>query len=99
MYSAAERGDVLGIANALARGANASWQNPDENSRTALHVCALLRPGENKDDWKAIECAELLLQNGAKMDIRDKDSHAVLDVALIGNADLDMIEYLTSKSS
>mmetsp|Transcript_24891 Transcript_24891/g.61225 ORF Transcript_24891/g.61225 Transcript_24891/m.61225 type:complete len:850 (-) Transcript_24891:1812-4361(-) len=99
MFAAAKGGDVLGIANALARGANASWQNPDENGRTGLHVCALLKAGENKDDWKAIECAELLLQNGAKMDIRDKDSHAVLDIAMIKSADLDMIEYLTSKSS
>jgi hypothetical protein len=99
MYAAAIKGDVLGIADALARGANASWINPDDDGKTALHVCALLKAADSEGDWKAIECAELLLQNGAKMDIRDKTSHGVLDIAMIGNADLEMIEYLTLKSN
>lgn len=103
MYDAAKRGDVVGIADALARGATSSWQNPDDDGKTALHACAILKAptedDEQNDDWKAIECAELLLQNGAKMDARDKSSNGVLDVAMIGNADLEMIEYLTLKST
>lgn len=98
MYKAAKNGDVLGIAKALAHGAVATWQNPDDNSKTALHVCAQLKPSDNVDEWKAIECAELLIQNGAKVDTRDQSSHGVLDSALVGNADVAMIEYLSIKS-
>jgi hypothetical protein len=99
MYEAAEMGDVLGIAKALAHGAVATWQNPDDNNKTALHACAQLKSSDNEGEWKAIECAELLIQNGAKMDTRDHSSHGVLDSALIGNADVAMIEYLSAKAS
>jgi ankyrin repeat protein len=98
MYAAAMKGDVLGIANALARGAISTWQNPDEDGKTALHVCSLLKAEEMDGDWKAIECAELLIQNGAKIDTRDKSDHGVLDIAMTGNADLEMIEYLNMKA-
>lgn len=97
MYIAAKNGDVLGIAKALAHGAVATWQNPDEDNKTALHVCAQLKPSDKEGEWKAIECAELLIQNGAKMNSRDKSSHGVLDAALVGNADVAMIEYLSTK--
>ena len=40
MYEAAKSGDVLGLAEALARGANTGWQNTEDENRTALHVCA-----------------------------------------------------------
>jgi len=96
LYKAAKRGDVLGVATCLAHGATASWVNPDEGGKTALHACALLKAADT-NDWKAIECAELLIQNGAKIDARDKDSHGVLDTALLGNADREMIEYLSDK--
>eukprot|EP00980_Cylindrotheca_fusiformis_P018494 scaffold6124_cov122-Cylindrotheca_fusiformis.AAC.13 len=100
MYAAAQKGDVLGIADALARGATSTWQNPDEDGRTALHECALLKAeGDSKEDWKAIECAELLIQNGAKVDARDRSSHGVLDAAMVGDAEVEMIEYLTLKSA
>ncbi|KAG7364906.1 putative GTPase activating protein [Nitzschia inconspicua] len=99
MYKAAKSGDVLGIAKALAHGAVATWQNPDEDNKTALHVCALLKPSDKTDDWKAIECAELLIQNGAKLNTRDYASHGVLDSALVGNADVAMIEYLSTKAA
>jgi hypothetical protein len=98
MYRSAKDGNVLGIARALAHGAVATWKNPDEDSKTALHACALLKPSDT-EDWKAIECAELLIQNGAKMDTRDKLDHGVLDSALVGNADVAMIEYLSTKAS
>ena len=101
MYDAAKRGDVLGIAWALAHGATAGWQNPQEDMKTALHACSLLKSSELEEgqEWMAIECAELLLQNGAKIDIRDKSSHSVLDAAVIGSADLEMIEYLSMKAN
>mmetsp|Transcript_1867 Transcript_1867/g.2937 ORF Transcript_1867/g.2937 Transcript_1867/m.2937 type:complete len:159 (-) Transcript_1867:204-680(-) len=98
MYEAAKTGEVLGIARALAHGAVATWKNPDEDSKTALHACAQLKSSDT-EDWKAIECAELLIQNGAKMDTRDKSDHGVLDSALVGNADVAMIEYLSTKAS
>lgn len=99
MYEAAKHGDAIGIITALARGANPCWKNPEDDGKTALHACALVKASEQDKEWKAIECAELLLQNGAKMDIRDGLSHGVLDTALIGNADREMIEYLSMKAT
>lgn len=96
MYAAAKRGDVLGIARALAHGAITGWKNPDEEGKTALHVCTQLKASD-AEDWKAIECAELLLQNGAKMDAHDALSHGVLDSAVVNNAEREMIEYLSIK--
>mmetsp|Transcript_42996 Transcript_42996/g.103973 ORF Transcript_42996/g.103973 Transcript_42996/m.103973 type:complete len:874 (+) Transcript_42996:219-2840(+) len=98
MYEASKEGDVLGVAKALAHGAVATWQNPDDEKRTALHVCAQSKSSE-ADDKKSIECAELLIQNGAKMDIRDSSSQGVLDAALVGNnADVEMMDYLSTKA-
>ena len=99
MYEAAKVGNVLGIAEALARGAISTWQNPEDDDKTALHVCSLSKKEDTEGEWKAIECAELLIQNGAKIDTRDKSSHGVIDLAVIGNADLEMIEYLNMKGS
>ena len=99
MFAAAKRGDVLGVANALARGAISTWANSEEDGKTALHVCSLLKAENTEGDWKAIECAELLIQNGAKIDTRDRSSHGVLDLAVLGNADIEMIEYLSMKAS
>ena len=97
MYKAAKECDVLGIASALAHGAVASWHNQEEEGRTALHTCSLYKMDESESEWKAIECAELLLQNGAKIDSKDKQAHGVLDCALLGNADRQMIEYLSTR--
>lgn len=99
MYQAAMKGDVFGIARALAHGAVATWQNPCDDNKTALHVCAQLKSPDEKSKWKAIECAELLLQNGAKLDTRDRSSHGVLDAALFGNADVAMIEFLSARAA
>ena len=99
MYKAAKECDILGIATALAHGAVASWQNHDEEGRTALHICSFYKVKESESEWKAIECAELLLQNGGKIDSKDKMAHGVLDCALLGDADRQMIEFLTMKAS
>lgn len=99
MYNSAKSCDILGIASALAHGAVAGWHNEDEEGRTSLHSCCLYKTEESGNEWKAIECAELLLQNGAKVDAKDKLAHGVLDCALLGNADRKMIEYLSTKAS
>jgi hypothetical protein len=100
LYQSAKEGNVLGIASALAHGAVVSWNNEGEDGRTALHTCCLYKIVEGTDDeWKAIECAELLLQNGAKIDAKDNLAHGVLDCALLGNADRQMIEYLSQRVS
>lgn len=44
-----------------------------------------------------IKCAELLIQNGAKIDALDNDHRSVLDCALLENAHREMIEYLAAK--
>lgn len=100
MYEAARKGDVLGVATAIAHGGNVDWTHPDEGRKTPLHICALAQPpdGTKDEDWAGIECAELLLQNGAKLDALDASAHGVLDCALLNGANVPMIDYLTSKS-
>lgn len=96
MYEAAKAGDVLGIARALAQGAVVTWSNIDEGNKTALHICTQLNT-EGEEDSNAIECAELLMQNGAKIDKRDGLEQGVLDSAVLNNVDRSMIEYLSTK--
>lgn len=97
LYDAAKNADLYGTLNALAHGGSVEWINPTEKGRTPLHICTLAKM-EDGNDWKAIETAEFLLQNGAKMNALDADSHDVLDSALIGNAEVQMVEYLTHRS-
>jgi ankyrin repeat protein len=99
MYESARKCEILGIASALAHGAVAGWHNEAEEGRTSLHTCCLYKIEEPESEWKSIECAELLLQNGAKIDSKDKLAHGALDCALLGNADRQMIEYLSKKVS
>lgn len=100
LYAAALVGNVVAAASAMAHGGSVDWNNPEEGGKTALHVCTLNTPPEgDKKDWHAIELAEFLLQNRAKMDTLDAASHGVLDCALLNGAALEMVEYLTSKLS
>eukprot|EP00536_Pseudo-nitzschia_multiseries_P017021 jgi/Psemu1/264013/estExt_Genewise1Plus.C_13410003 len=98
MYDAAKKGDVLGIARALAQGAAVTWSNIDDGNKTALHACTQVST-EGEEIPASIVCAELLLLNGAKMDKRDSLEQGVLDSALLANADRSMIEYLSTKVS
>jgi hypothetical protein len=97
VYDAARNGDVYKTAAALAYGGSVEWTNKEEGGKTALHVCTLAKITEGVE-WKAIETAELLLQNGAKMNAFDSDFHDVLDHALIGNAEVRMVEFLTHRT-
>jgi hypothetical protein len=97
LCDAAVRGDVVAAANALAHGGSVEWTDQSRDGKTALHLCALCKREDDGTPWTAIECAELLLQNGAKMDSLDASSHSVLDSALLGNAEVEMVEFLTSK--
>lgn len=98
LFEAAARGNVIEAASAIAHGGSVDWANPASNFKTPLHVCALCRrPEKSCTMWSAIVCAELLLQNRAKMNTLDAFEHGVLDCALIGNAEVEMVEYLTSK--
>ena len=99
LYEAARRGDVEKAALAIAKGAYPNWKNPEEADKTALHVCAISHPSQDGQPWRGIECAELLIQNGAKVDTRDKEHQSALDICLVGNGEEDMVTYLTSKTS
>jgi Putative GTPase activating protein for Arf/PH domain len=112
LYVAAKNCNVHQIANALAHGGNVDYVNPNEDGRTPLHACVLAMKQQPQDDdndntatttttnsgWFAIEAAELLLQNGAKMSAKDAKLHDVLDSAVIGNADVSIVEYLSHRS-
>ena len=94
LYEAAKEANIIDMVKALAHGGSVDWV--DEQKKTALHACSVCKRNGNAD-WQAIECAELLLQNGAKIDALDSSDHGVLDSALIGKAELEMVEYLTAK--
>lgn len=98
LYQAAKKSDMKALAASLARGANVNWRNEDEGGRTPLHVCVLTRrPEDESIKWKAIECVELLLANGADLNALDMDGHNVMDCAVVGGAEREMIEFLTTK--
>lgn len=98
LYKAAKEGNLQGTAEALAKGASIDWKNNDEDNKTALHVCVVGRK-INSHKWKGIEIAEFLLQNGANFHSLDSHQHSVLDSALIGNGEREMVEYLSSRVS
>ncbi len=100
LFEAARRCDLSAVTEALAKGGSVEWKNRDEGGKTALHICVVNRPAEGSDldGWKGVECAELLIQNGAKLDADDFDHHKVLDCAVLGNAKREMIEYLSSRA-
>mmetsp|Transcript_9242 Transcript_9242/g.13860 ORF Transcript_9242/g.13860 Transcript_9242/m.13860 type:complete len:924 (-) Transcript_9242:1060-3831(-) len=101
LYEAARRGDMCAISEALAKGGSVDWKNKNEGGKTALHICATGQPEDSDDisSWKGVACAELLIQNGAKLDATDFDHHKVLDVAVVGGGRREMIEYLSARSS
>ncbi len=77
------------------------WRNKEEKGKTALHICVVGKPDDENDieSWKGIQCAELLIQNGAKLNATDFDHHKALDCAVVGNGQREMIEYLSARSS
>lgn len=97
MYEAAKTSDIDGLAEALAQGATADWKNAKDGGKTPLHVCVLGKrpPGDAK--WNAIECVELLLGRGGRLDALDNDGHNVMDCAVVGSAEREMIEFLATK--
>lgn len=113
MYEAARNADIVLLSEALAKGGKVEWKNEQEGGKTALHICAVssssITPLDESDDdldkqldksdttWLGIECAELLLQNGAKIGALDFEHHTSLDFAVCGNGERAMIEYLSSK--
>ena len=97
LYEASRNAQPMAVATALAQGADVEWKNDEEGGNTALHACAVSRRPADGSDWLGIECAELLFQNGASMTVLNHSAHNVLDCAVIGNGDREMIEYLSSK--
>ncbi|GKY98419.1 hypothetical protein MPSEU_000799400 [Mayamaea pseudoterrestris] len=96
LFEAARNGDVCGAVYALSHGGSVDWINKNDGGKTPLHASVLVRKVEGQP-WLAIETTELLLQNGARMDVLDASSHGLLDCALLGNAELAMVEFLTTK--
>uniref|UniRef100_A0A7S1GLH6 Arf-GAP domain-containing protein n=1 Tax=Cyclophora tenuis TaxID=216820 RepID=A0A7S1GLH6_CYCTE len=98
LYDAAGQGNLQALAEALAYGGSVEYRN--ETGKTPLHACAICRKGDDGlDVWKGLECAEMLLQNGAKIDTLDNDTQSVLDYAVIGNGEREMVEFLSARMS
>merc|ERR1711862_707353 len=66
LFAASKRGDVIGLATAIAHGANLDWRNNGgkDCSCTALELSIMQADAGING---AVECTELLLQNGSKM--------------------------------
>jgi len=111
LYDAAIRGDIIDLIDALVHGGAVDWKNKDDGGKTALHACAIGGPALESDvevaptdssdsnDWSGLECAEYLIQNGAKLDAQDDDHQNVLDCAVCRGGRIDMVEYLHSRMS
>lgn len=101
LYEAARRGDLFALQEALAKGGSVERKNKEEGGKTALHICVVGQPADENDldSWQGLQCAELLIQNGAKLGAEDADHHKVLDCAVVGNGRREMIEYLSARSS
>ena len=72
------------------------WKNKDDDDKTALHACVSCRK-EGQKEWMGLETAELLIQNGSKIDTQDRSSQTVIDSAIVGNAEREMVEYLMAR--
>lgn len=96
LYEAAKSANLMMVATALAHGADVDWKNADDGGKSPLHACAIA-PRNGNSEWLGLECAELILQNGANMKLLDSSDHNVLDCAVIGNAEREMVEYLSRK--
>ena len=72
------------------------WKNAADVQKTALYACVSCRKDGQKD-WKGLETAELLIQNGSKIDTKDSTGQSVIDSAIVGNAEREMVEYLMAR--
>lgn len=97
LYDAAKKSDMDALARALARGATADWKNASDGGKTALHVCVLGKRPPDNGKWNAIECVELLMSKGGHLETLDNDGHNVMDCAVVGSAEREMIEFLATK--
>jgi len=97
LYEAAKNSDMNGLAEALAQGASVGWKNPKDGGKSALHIGVLGKKPEDESKWTAIECVELLLGRGGDLELLDNDGHSVVDCAVVGGAELEMIEYLNDR--
>lgn len=97
LYEAAKCCDIDGLGEALDKGASVSWKNPKDGGKSALHICALGKKPEGDAKWNAIECVELLLGSGGRLEAMDNDGHTVMDCAVVGSAEREMVEFLATK--
>ena len=97
LYEAAKNSDMNGLAEALAQGASVGWKNPKDGGKSALHIGVLGKKPADESKWTAIESVELLLGRGGDLELLDNDGHSVVDCAVVGGAELEMIEYLNDR--
>lgn len=99
LYNAAKCCDVRAAATALAKGAKVNWINENEGGKTPLHACLQSKGGNGDENWKGIETAELLLQNGSKTTTMDNDKLPFLQLATEGKVNSDLSEYIITRLS
>jgi len=75
-----------------------NYINLEAQETTPLQACVLCKR-EDSENWMGIETAELLILNGARLDDSAGNHQNVLDTALLGNCDPEMMQYLMSRIS
>lgn len=94
LFEAARACDLLRIAECLSEGADVSTK--DDNGETALHACLLC--DDEVDSRTRIDCAELLLLNGASITETDANGETVVErVNKSMTAEEKVLDYLSSK--
>lgn len=73
-----------------------NWANPDKGGQTPLHVC-ILSKRNGQVDWNGIETAELLAQNGAKIDTASDPEQSVIKIAMVDGVEKDMAGYIMKR--
>lgn len=80
----------------LYHSVSVNYVNPNDNNRTPLQACLVSQRGDGQH-WFGIETAELLILNGAKLNNTANNDESILDTALQGNADQEMVQYLIAR--
>lgn len=72
-----------------------NWANPKKGGQTPLHAC-ILSQRNGRSDWYGIETAELLAQNGGKID-PTRNNQTPISVAMSDGVERDMAGYIMRK--
>ncbi|GMI16032.1 hypothetical protein TrLO_g1413 [Triparma laevis f. longispina] len=98
LWNSAQNGDLISCMKFIAMGGNVNYVNNSHKNYSCLHICCVCE--ENKDPHM-LECIELLLQNGANINLtteeeEEEEGKSMLDLAIEGGK-VELIAFLVAK--